>query len=78
MLPRAAIGVQSRVGCAAALMRVALTGDGEETCEECDCCGSDGPARAGDRREEKRNERVPGHQTVEGSISFSDLYPGCP
>jgi NAD-dependent dihydropyrimidine dehydrogenase PreA subunit len=35
--PSGAIHVQSGVGCAAALMRVALTGKGEETCG----CGDD-------------------------------------
>ena len=39
--PPGAIEVQSGVGCAAALMRVALTGRGEETCGEGGCCGSD-------------------------------------
>jgi len=38
--PTCAITVESGVGCAAALIRVALTGKGEETC---DCCGERGP-----------------------------------
>ena len=39
--PPGAIEVQSGVGCAAALMRVALTGKGEETCGDAGCCGGD-------------------------------------
>ena len=39
--PPGAIEVQSGVGCAAALMRAALTGKGDETCGEGGCCGGD-------------------------------------
>jgi len=39
--PPGAIEVQSGVGCAAALMRKALTGKGEETCGDESCCGGD-------------------------------------
>jgi NAD-dependent dihydropyrimidine dehydrogenase PreA subunit len=43
--PPGAIEVQSGVGCAAALMRVALTGKGEETCGDAGCCGGDESSR---------------------------------
>lgn len=39
--PTGAITVESGVGCAVALIRVALTGKGEETCDS-DCCGERG------------------------------------